>query len=208
MQELRTEGQAGMDASTIVIGGRPRLPNAVLGTLLFIATEVMFFAGLVSAFLVVKARYLAGWPPPGQPRLPVEITAVNTLVLLASGWLMWSAGRQWENQGSQSRAALRRARWAVLLGCVFVSIQGSEWVRLLSFGLTLTSGPYGSFFYLIVGAHALHAMGAIVVLGALLARPRGANDDDTARARFRAARYFWYFVVLVWPVLYVLVYLA
>lgn len=207
MGDLRTEGRP-MSAPSVAVAGSPRIPNAVLGTLLLIATEVMFFAGLISAFLVVKARYLSGWPPPGQPRLPVEVTAFNTLLLLASGWLMWSAGWERRNGSFESRGTLRRARGAVLLGCAFVLIQGSEWVRLVNFGLTLSSGPYGSFFYLIVGAHALHAVAAIVVLAALLVRAESADLDPAAHTRLRAARYFWYFVVLVWPVLYVLVYLT
>ncbi len=206
MAQLDTDAPA-TDRQVVSSVPEVRMPNAVLGTVLFIATEVMFFAGLISAFLVVKARYLSGWPPPGQPRLPVEVTFANTLVLLASGFVLLHAGRLAEASASFPRA-LRLGRVAALLGAVFVLVQGVEWIRLLRYGLTMRSGPYGSFFYLIVGTHALHAVAAIAALLAVT-RPVAANPTRSlAPARFRAARYFWYFVVLVWPVLYVLVYLS
>ena len=54
--------------------------------IIFVATEIMFFAGLMSAHTIAKATVLGGvWPPPGQPRLPVERTAINTAILLLSG---------------------------------------------------------------------------------------------------------------------------
>ena len=62
----------------------PLLSNGVLGMLVFIFTEVMFFAGLISAHTIVRSQ-TAGqmWPPYGQPRLPIEETAVNTAALLS-----------------------------------------------------------------------------------------------------------------------------
>ena len=58
--------------------------NGLLGMLLFVMAEAMLFAGMISAFTIVRSGALV-WPPPGQPRLPIEATAFNTLVLLASG---------------------------------------------------------------------------------------------------------------------------
>jgi heme/copper-type cytochrome/quinol oxidase subunit 3 len=64
----------------------PLIPSGVLGTLLFVFSEVMLFAGLVSAHGITKASIRGGiWPPPGQPRLPIELTAANTVFLLLSG---------------------------------------------------------------------------------------------------------------------------
>jgi heme/copper-type cytochrome/quinol oxidase subunit 3 len=178
------------------------LPNAVLGTAIFIGVEAMLFAGFVSAHTIVRANYPpAFWPPPDQPRLPVEATAATTLMLLLSGVALWRSGRRFEEDPEAARPALLLA---MALGAAFVGIQGMEWARLLAEGLTLQSSPYGAFFYVIVGAHASHAVPAIVVLAVMLARlQRGTLDKDV----FTAARMFWYFVVLVWPVLYVQVYL-
>src|SRR6202142_1043980 len=69
-----------------------RVPNAVLGTIVFVVAEIMFFAALISAHTIARASAMEGmWPPPGQPRLPVERTAINTAALLLSGVLLWLA---------------------------------------------------------------------------------------------------------------------
>jgi heme/copper-type cytochrome/quinol oxidase subunit 3 len=176
--------------------------SAVLGMLMFVLAEVMFFAGLVSAFLIGKAAAV-GWPPLGQPRAPVASTAFNTAVLLASGVALALAERALGRAGGAA-AAPRWLAGATALGAGFVLLQGYEWTRLIWFGLTMTSSTYGAFFYLVVGAHALHALGALGALGwAGIALGRG----SLGREGFRAVQIFWYFVVAVWPILYVLVYL-
>jgi heme/copper-type cytochrome/quinol oxidase subunit 3 len=163
----------------------------------------MFFAGFVSAFAVVESGSPPGaWPPPGQPRLPVTQTALNTLALLASGAALFMAGRRF--RVARPGSAERWMAAAVGLGAFFVLAQGMEWVRLLKEGLTLTSSQLGSFFYVIVGTHALHAMVAIVFMAlAWQAMRRG----SLTRPRLGAVQLFWYFVVLVWPILYWQVYL-
>lgn len=177
-------------------------PNSVLGMLFFVACEIMFFAALVSARFVVKGT-TSYWPPPDQPRLPVWTTAFNSVALLISGVLLFRAARAFRRSESHS-VTLRLLTGALATGLLFVLLQGSEWVRLISYGLTLRSSVYGSFFYLIIGAHALHAIIAL----ALLAHVWHALNHGRLRApRFWAAEVFWYFVVGVWPFLYVLVYL-
>jgi cytochrome c oxidase subunit III len=181
---------------------RPAVPSAVIAVMMFVAAEAMFFAGLVSAFLVVKAGIKPGmWPPPWQPRLPVEVTAVNTGVLVVSGLLMLAAGRV-ALKGRAANPSLYLA--AMLLGVVFVGVQGWEWSQLLSQGLTMTSSNHGAFFYLIVGTHALHVMAGLIAVtwGAL--RLRAGTLTVAQRA---AIQIFWTFVVGLWPLLYTLVYL-
>jgi len=94
----------------------------------------------------------------------------------------------------------------IALGTVFVSVQGYEWVQLISFGLTITSSTYGGVFYLIIGAHGLHVIGGLLALLACLRRLNSTSQQLTID-NLRAAQIFWYFVVGVWPVLYTLVYL-
>lgn len=181
---------------------RPAVPSAVIAVMMFVAAEAMFFAGLVSAFLVVKAGIKPGmWPPPWQPRLPVEVTAVNTGILVVSGVLMLLSGRV-ALKGRAANVPLYFA--AMLLGVVFVGVQGWEWSQLLSQGLTMTSSNHGAFFYLIVGTHALHVVAGLLAVtwGALRLRA------GTLTAAQRAAiQIFWTFVVALWPLLYTLVYL-
>jgi cytochrome c oxidase subunit 3 len=178
----------------------PLVPSAVMGMLIFVFTELMLFAGLISAFTIVRAGALV-WPPPGQPRLPIPATAFNTGVLLASGISLFLAQRRF----FRDRAAARRPLLlAMLLGAFFVLFQGFEWVRLIAQGLTLTSSTLGSFFYLIVGLHALHALAA---LGVLVHTWRRLARGWLAQDQLAAAQVFWYFVVGLWPALYAVVYL-
>jgi cytochrome c oxidase subunit 3 len=177
----------------------PLLPDGVLGMLLFVGTEVMLFAGLISAFSIAKAGAPV-WPPPGQPRLPVEETALNTMALIASGVVLHLARRAF---GRDRRRARRLLLAAVLLGGFFVGFQGVEWVALVSQGLTLTSSALGSFFYVIVGLHALHAVVALGLLGYAYLRLR---RGWLASSQLATAEVFWYFVVGVWPLIYGVVY--
>lgn len=170
---------------------------------LFIFTEVMLFAGFISAFAIVKSDApLGAWPPPDQPRLPIERTAFNTLALLLSGVAMYVAGRKHRHGGAAAANPWMGA--AVGLASLFVGLQGMEWKALLGQGLSLTSSQLGSFFFVIIGTHALHAIVAVV---ALTMTWRAMNTGRLTTTGFSAMRLFWYFVVLVWPLLYWQVYL-
>ncbi len=177
------------------------VPSAVMGMLIFVITEMMFFAGLVSAFMIVRASAMV-WPPPNQPRLPLEETAVNTAALLLSGLVLFFARRTFQRDRQRATMPLMIS---MLLGAFFVVFQGFEWVGLIREGLTLTSSTLGSFFYLIVGIHALHAVVALGVLAyAWLRLQRGWLTSS----QLAVAEIFWYLVVGVWPVLYLTVYMA
>lgn len=181
---------------------KPIIASGVLGMLVFIFAEVMFFAGLISAHTIARANNAGSmWPPYGQPRLPVEETAVNTAALLVSGIVLFLAWLAYRREPASARIPLLLA---IVLGAFFVYAQGVEWVALLREGLTLQSSAYGGFFYLIVGTHALHAVGALVALGWAWHR---LNQGRLAGSQFATVAAFWYFVVLVWPILYMQVYL-
>lgn len=180
----------------------PLISNGVLGMLIFIFTEVMFFSGLISAHAIVRSN-AAGqmWPPFGQPRLPVQETAVNTAALLVSGIVLVIAWFAFRREPSRARIPLLLS---ILLGGFFVWFQGLEWAALLREGLTLQSSSYGGFFYLIVGSHAAHAVAALTALIWAWFR---LDKNRLTTSQFATVAAFWYFVVLVWPVLYVKVYL-
>ena len=182
---------------------RPKIvADGVMGMLLFVFAEIMMFAGLISAHTVVRSQ-VAGemWPPYGQPLLPVQETAVNTAALLVSGIVLVFAYLAFKKEASRARVPMLIA---LVLGVFFVGSQGMEWVALLREGLTIQSSTYGGFFYLIVGAHGLHAIAAILALGwAWFELHRG----RLTAPQLATVSVFWYFVVLLWPVLYLKVYL-
>ncbi|MBI1736805.1 MAG: heme-copper oxidase subunit III [Candidatus Rokubacteria bacterium] len=183
---------------------RPVLDNARLATMFLIAAEVMLFAGLISAFFVLRMSAVV-WPPPLQPRLPVAVTGVNTLVLLASSVAVAAAVRALR-QGALAAVAPRLGA-AAALGTTFLAVQGYEWVRLVGFGLTVTSGAYGGTFYTLIGAHALHVLGALAWLALTFRLVRTGKIAPDRSSTLRACAMYWHFVVALWPVLYVVVYL-
>ena len=218
-------------ASIIPFRPKPRkkkklVSDAVLGMLLFVFVEIMLFAGFISAFVIIKARAVGSvWPPPNQPRLPFAETAGNTTALIASGVVLLiahrmflkgrglgggrtpagaSAGPTVARGGLFSRPVGRLLVAATVLGGMFVALQGVEWVALIREGLTITSSTYGALFYTIIGAHAAHAVAAILALAwASLRLGAGKLTRDV----LSAVAIFWYFVVMVWPFLYFVVYL-
>lgn len=191
-----------LSVTASALARRPVVPSAVLAMLIFVIAEIMFFCGLISAFLITRASVGPyAWPPPHQPRLPVETTAINTAVLLLSAAvLLWT---QRAISKGRPRTTLPLLT-AIVLGAFFLFSQGREWVALLREGMTLRSSIHGSFFYIIVGCHGLHAAAALVALGvALRMHLKGRLRPET----LAAVSVFWYFVAGIWPFLYYEIYL-
>jgi cytochrome c oxidase subunit III len=186
---------------------RPNTPianNAWLAVLMFLGAEAMFFAGLIGAFLVFRIASPV-WPPPFQPRLPSEVTGINTLILLASAVAM-RLGLKAIQRGDRSRL-VRLLSWTAAAGTMFLLIQGFEWFRLLRFGLTLSSSVYGGLFYTIIGCHALHVFGALVWLLVVYQKARSGKYTRENYVGLQTCSMYWVFVVGLWPILYGLVYL-
>lgn len=179
----------------------PIAPSGVIAMVIFVIAEMMFFAGLISAFTIVRTTALLGWPPPGQPRLPAEETLLNTAALIASAFVLYFAQRRFRVEPAKAKVPLLVA---MLLGAFFVVFQGVEWVAMLGQGLTMRSSTHGAFFYLIVGAHGLHAVAALIALAYVYAR---LVRNTLTQSAFWTTQVFWYFVVGLWPLLYWRVYL-
>jgi heme/copper-type cytochrome/quinol oxidase subunit 3 len=177
----------------------PLVPNGVMGMLIFVFTELMLFAGFISAFTIIKSGSVV-WPPPGQPRLPFAETAFNTALLLLSGAMLVVTRRTFARDRAKAQRPLLAA---LVLAAAFVVLQGREWAAMLAQGLTLTSSSLGSFFFLVIGLHALHVVIAIGLLGRTYRRLR---RGWLASSQLATAEVFWYFVVGIWPVIYLVVY--
>jgi len=204
-EELRTPALGGgEEPPTGVTSTQPAVSNARLALLMFLAAEVMFFAGLIGAFIVFRLASPA-WPPPFQPRLPVGVTAINTVILLLSGLTMRLA-----LMAARRGKPTRLVQWlsiTALLGTVFLGIQGYEWFRLIEFGLTVSSGIYGATFYTLIGIHGLHVLGAVLWLTVVLIQARQGRFTAERCTGVETCSMYWTFVVGLWPILYGLVYL-
>lgn len=186
---------------------RPNMPigsNAWLGVVMFLGAEAMFFAGLIGAFLVFRFGSEV-WPPPFQPRLPLGVTGVNTIILLVSAVTMRLALKR--TQGGDFKSSVFWLSLTAALGGLFLLIQGYEWLQLIHFGLTVSSSVYGGLFYTIIGCHALHVFGALIWLAVVWAKARRGRYTQQNHDGLQVCSMYWIFVVALWPVLYGLVYL-
>jgi heme/copper-type cytochrome/quinol oxidase subunit 3 len=186
---------------SVAAKSNPKIPNAVVATAMLTGAEVMFFTALISAYMIIRASY-GNWVPPGDIRLPIYATLLNTFILLSSGVVTFLSWRNYTREGLTDKT-IQWYTYAVALGAFFVAFQGYEWVKLISYGMTMTSSIFGATFFLLIGAHGLHAAASIVVM--LLVRSWMVKGQ-MRREHFIAIQLFWYFVVGIWPILYGLVY--
>jgi cytochrome c oxidase subunit III len=183
---------------------RKAVPNGILAMILILTTEVMLFAGLISAYIVNRAGAMV-WPPADQPRLPIEVTGINTCILLLSGVILYLFTRRAKNLTAPGNS-INLLLVAMIFGATFLIVQGTEWARLLGYGLTTHSSIYGAFFYTIIGLHGVHVLVGLTILTYLFFKVKSAPSLDTLRSTIISCSLYWYFVVGIWPVLYRLVY--
>ncbi|MDQ4094696.1 MAG: heme-copper oxidase subunit III, partial [Actinomycetota bacterium] len=125
--------------------GEPRrFPVTVLGMILFVAGEVMFFGALFAAYFTLRDR-AAEWPPPGTPEIDLVLPAILTLALLASSFTAHRAVGAFK-QGDRRR--LTRWLWiTIALGSVFLAGEATEWARLIGEDFTVSTNTYGTLFF-------------------------------------------------------------
>jgi cytochrome c oxidase subunit 3 len=184
----------------------PNRPNMVsVGTIVWLSSELMFFAALFAMYFTVRQVTLPDpWPPAGV-RLNVVFATINTSVLVASSLTMQIG------VFAAERGDVRTLRkWTVityLMGAFFVAGQIFEYTELVSEGLRL-SQPYGSVFFLTTGFHALHVTGGLVAMLFVLASTYVARRFDHDQAtRAIVVSYYWHFVDVVWIALFATIYL-
>jgi len=193
-------------SATAIRLNKPVIPSGIIGIVLFIFTEIMLFAGFISAYFVSRGGAEV-WPPWGQPRLPVMATGGISLILLASGFFLILAKKQY-NQDGDLRKLKKWFGISILLGACFVSFQGYEWFKLVEFGLTLTSSNYGGLFYVIIGLHAVHVVVGLFFLIKTYVRIEKVHQRRHVNSEFAVVSTFWFFVVALWPILYTVVYVV
>jgi heme/copper-type cytochrome/quinol oxidase subunit 3 len=204
-QALRVPSFGGGDPpSPPIRDNEPVVSNARLGVLALLGAEAMFFAGLIGAFLVFRLAS-STWPPPFQPRLPIGVTGVNTGILLLSAYTMHLGLRALRDGAVRQFVRLLLATGA--LGAIFLLIQGYEWIRLIHFGLTVSSSVYGGLFYTLIGFHGIHVVGALIWLAAVLIQAQRGRFSPRRYTGVQTCAMYWTFVVALWPILYGLVYL-
>jgi heme/copper-type cytochrome/quinol oxidase subunit 3 len=174
-----------------------------LGMWIFLASEVMFFTGLIGSYIVLRFANPT-WPQPGEI-LNVPLTAFNTFVLICSSVTMVKA---YAALTSGDQKGLKKYLLATtLIGALFLFIQAYEYQKLFQHGLTLTSSIYGSCFYILTGFHGAHvAIGVMCLAFTTIKAFRGRYQTSYVYG-VEIVGLYWHFVDLVWIMLFTIVYL-
>src|ERR1700754_355839 len=182
-------------------------PNMVSGgTIVWLSSELMFFAGLFALFFTFKAQNDTGHCPPPPNHLDVPYALVVTIVLVASSFTC-QVGVFAAERGDV--VGLRR--WdlvTLVMGAFFVLGQANEYRNLIEEGTTIPSSAYGTVFYLATGFHGLHVIGGLVAFIFVLGRTFVARKFTHEQAVTAiVVSYYWHFVDVVWIGLFATVYL-
>jgi len=179
------------------------LDHRKLGMWLFLSSEIMFFGGLLAAFL----HYKINNPSPAEHALlDVTLVGINTFILLTSSFTV-VLGLDAIQHGNRRRLLLFLGL-TMLLGAAFLAGQGYEFSDLYTHGMTLSSSVYGSSFFTLTGFHGLHVLIGILWAGLTLRKARLGRYDDGNYAGVELFGLYWHFVDIVWIVLFTLIYLT
>ncbi len=170
---------------------------------LFLATEVMFFTGLIGAYVILRSG-TAAWPNP-ENRLAVFLTAINTFVLIISSWTMVRA--LFAAQRGDRGGILMWLGLTIFFGSAFVSVQVYEYFELVKHGSLPNVDIFWSTFYIMTGFHGSHVVvGVIWLVCAWFKALRGGYSERNYLG-IELAGLYWHFVDLVWVLLFTIVYL-
>ena len=178
---------------------RAQRPNIVrVGTIVWLSSEVMFFAALFAMYFTIRSVQIgAGAPwPPLHLDVPYD-TAITIILVLSSVTCQFAVF-------AAERGDVRKVRlWFVitfLMGGAFVGAQAFEYIELITKeGLTMGSSPFGSVFFITTGFHGLHVTGGLIAFLFLLGRSYAARRFTHEQATSAVVvSYYWHFVDVVW----------
>ena len=186
-----------------------------VGTMVWLASELMFFGGLFAMYFTLRSTSPALWAE-NTAILNVPLAAANTVILVLSSFTaqfgVFAAERLQPRRtgGLLSFRSWGMVEWfilTVLMGSVFVAVQAFEYATLVTEGVTIAAHAYGSAFYITTGFHAIHVTGGLIaflfIIGrAFLARRFGHHEATSAIV----VSYYWHFVDVVWIALFFIVY--
>jgi heme/copper-type cytochrome/quinol oxidase subunit 3 len=179
------------------------IPTTKFAMWLFLASEVMFFAGLIGAYIVLRGSALE-WPVVANI-LNVPLVAGNTFILIVSSVTMVRALAAIEDGNPKGMRTLLLATTG--LGIVFLSIQAVEWSALMSEGTTISTDLFGSVFFTLTGFHGLHVLGGVVALLFTLVKAFRGDFTQASHGGVELMGLYWHFVDVVWIFLFTIVYL-
>ncbi|QCC76963.1 aa3-type cytochrome oxidase subunit III [Nocardioides daphniae] len=197
-------------------GHHDRPSMVSVGTIVWLSSELMFFAALFAAYFTIRAVSPELWAQE-TALLNVPFAATNTTILVLSS-VTCQMGVFAAERGQVGRAgslfnvkAWGLREWFILtyvMGAVFVAGQALEYVELVHHGVTIQDSAYGSAFYLATGFHGIHVIGGLIaflfVLGRTYMAKRFTHEQAVSAI---VVSYYWHFVDVVWIALFAAIYL-
>jgi cytochrome c oxidase subunit 3 len=197
----------GFDSSRVHSLTRPNVVS--VGTIVWLSSELMFFAGLFAMYFTIRSVHPDDWPmtlPDGKPiELSISYALPFTIILVASSFTC-----QWGVFAAEKGDVFKLRRWFVLtffMGLIFVLGQANEYRMQVDDGNTISATGYGSVFYLTTGFHGLHVIGGLIAFIFFLIRTALAKFTPAQATAAIVVSYYWHFVDVVWIALFAVIYL-
>jgi cytochrome c oxidase subunit 3 len=203
-------------AGTISKANRPNL--VAVGTIVWLASELMFFAALFAMYFTTRAVQGPKVWLESTGLLNIPFAATNTTILvLSSVTCQYGVFAAERFQARRTGTLLQISKWGMrewfaltfLMGAIFIGGQVYEYAALVSEGLTLASNPYGSVFYITTGFHGMHVTGGLIAFLIVMIRVFKAQKFGHSQATTAiVVSYYWHFVDIVWIALFSAIYLV
>ena len=210
-----TATTSGFDSSRVHSLTRPNIVS--VGTIVWLSSELMFFAGLFAMYFTVRAVHEPYWPMCEKPAGAVGSACIEkivpdlpyalpfTIILVASSFAC-----QWGVFAAEKGDVFKLRRWfaiTFLMGLIFVVGQGNEFAMEIHKGNTISATVYGSVFFLLEGFHGLHVVGGLVAFIFFLVRTTMSKFTPAQATAAIVVSYYWHFVDIVWIGLFAVIYL-
>lgn len=202
-----------MAAHGVATQHKQGLSNGMLGFILFLASEVMFFGGLFAAYFIARAD-ASEWPPENMltadqlargVKLEVEfwLPFLATILLVTSSVTIQLG--VWAIQKGNRTALIRWLIITIILGLVFLTAQMYDYSQLhFRAGDTV----YGTTFYTLTGFHGAHVAGGVIFMMVVLARSMAGQFSAARHEAVEACSFYWHFVDVVWIALFTILYIV
>ena len=185
--------------------------TAKFGMIMFLISEGMLFAALITSYILLRwtqhgfpwqENYV--WPPHGYPHLPILLTSINTVLLVASSFTFHFS----EVAVKKGKSGIPLLGLTIILGSAFVGVQVYEWMHLHHEGLWFNNGGvYGSTFFVITGFHGAHVViGVLLIVWCFLRQVLTRCFTPTHHVALANVALYWHFVDVIWILLFVLLY--
>lgn len=187
-----------------------------VGTIVWLSSELMFFAGLFAAYFTIRNISPDLWAQE-TAKLDLPFATINTTILvLSSVTCQFGVFAAERGKAGRTGSLLQIGKWGMrewfvltyFMGAIFIAGQATEYATLVTEHTTISSSPYGSMFYLATGFHGLHVLGGLIAFLLVIARTFVARKFTHEQAISAiVVSYYWHFVDIVWVGLFATIYL-